>query len=588
MKTRKTVFLALFALAISCGLIFYGCDLLFPPEPTPPTPSAIDFTVSANNNSNGSTESLSIGFTDDVTGLSQTDIRLEPSNVVMGALTGSGRSYKLAISFTEATLANNYDCKVTINRTGVTTAIKNATVTNTQGKAAYTVATDPVVGGKSKLKISLTKDVPSLARDNISVTGSATVATGATLGGSGKERTLDLAVTAIGSITVTITNQDVDPNAKTHPLADGTTATPPATIPATKVIIINYDSKYSPALKETTTKDNYQVGYKVEIGYPRKFKAVYIPTHSNSTVAWSVLDTSIAEVDTSGVVTGKRSGWTKLMAKTNDSGVGDFLDIQVVELQPPTSMKVNIMGSASYGGWNHYRQDITINPSGTVSLFYGDRDYKLKTTLIDASGNMINEQTVEALSNSSTFFTISRAPEENTESGVPGYIFTLTPKAVTTAVQKVTFQSAYKPSVNIDFEFTVTHSAPNSFDAIADITYYNASDEKLSGPKFPSANDNFITMVIESKVPIKAGSISVTAVGASNSDYIAISAPITSHKLYVAGKTDVFTLTKKNKINSNDWNGTGSVATVTVKVKDAMGVEKTKDVAVKGHANTSL
>ena len=587
MKTRKTVFLALFALVISCGLVFFGCDIFNPSDPTP-TPSAITFTVTAKTPSGQNTASLDIKFSAAVADLAVGDITLsDTTNVEKGSLTGGGTDWNLGITVKSPYAGPVSNVTVKINKSGVSSSsqtIGGGGIVNNESVASFTATADPVVNKATTLKITLSKEVTITSANEITITNGTTgKATKGALGGSKTAYTLQLTDVTTGDITVKITNAQVETNAKTVNLASETTPTQPGpAIPATSISIVNDDPKYSKAVIGTASGSTVSNG--VEIGFDRKFRAQLLPVNATSDVDWDSLDSSIATVSSTGLVKGIKPGSTQIMAKARDSGIGTMLEINVVAKLDPVTMKVELMGSASSGGWISSQGTISATVStGAISsdikLLYGDRAYKLKTSLEDNTNNRINEQTVLLTPKTSSFFEISGPePETGKDNDVSAWIFTLTPKTetLTNPPQKIEFQSAYKLDLKATLDVTVTYTQQTTATGVMTIEYYDSNSQRQAGgPEFSSTNKT-IYMVVESKVPTAAsGAFSVSAFDATSGDWITIT-PDNTHAFNVAGKKAVYKLTMKKE---SDWSGTNPNPFPKLKatVKDIKGLSVSDD-----------
>jgi len=298
MKTRKTVFLALFALAIGSGLVFFGCDLLFPPEPTP---NAITFRVTAYTPNGQNTESLDIKFSAEVAELTAGDITLALSNaayVEKGNLIGSGTDWKLGITV-KSPFAGPIDCKVTVAKSGVTPtaqSVEGGGIVNNLSKADYDVTSsrvDPATGA-AKLTIVPTKAVTISVGEItlINDTGTATKGTLTPPASGSRSYVLDVSVTKPGKIKVRINNNaQVNDAEKTVELE--TAPTPGTGVLVSRITIRDNGLAYSDIINERY----------VERGYPKQLTAVIHPENAEiTTLRWESADPDIVTVNEKGVV----------------------------------------------------------------------------------------------------------------------------------------------------------------------------------------------------------------------------------------------------------------------------------------------
>jgi hypothetical protein len=187
-----------------------------------PVPTAATLSgVTANGGATESTSKLTLTFDKVITGLTASHITVTPSAtggaaVTVGALTGDGPSYDLAI--TAVTTAGNVDVAVggvpnyTISgspKTGI--EVIKYVAPSAVNVALSTVAADGTAGTTTSTKLTLTFDkaVTGLAASHITVTSSATngaTVTKGALTGSGTSWDLAINVAAAGNVDVTVVN----------------------------------------------------------------------------------------------------------------------------------------------------------------------------------------------------------------------------------------------------------------------------------------------------------------------------------------------------------------------------------------------
>jgi hypothetical protein len=395
MKTRKTAFLALIALAISGGLIFYGCDWIFQDEPTP---TDITFTVTANTPTDKNTESLDIRFSEAVTGLTTNDISLSASNVTKGSLSGSGANYNLTV--TVSGFGGSYPCTVTVHKTGVTSSAQSVGggVINNEGKANFSLnPVGNVNNGSAKVAITLTKDV-TLNTDQITITdGQGTPSGLTTVNNSKKSYELTLAGAKAGTIKIKIENSQVTNEERDVTLESASIPTP-GTIPITSINI-----------RDVSNADKVYVGaeWEVEIGKPKQLEAIIAPTDaSNRILTWDSVNKDIAKVDSTGLVTGLAEGTAFIIVTSNDgSGIGKITPVYVKKRVFPDEISLNLVDTKTETNTKYHTATTvtkgtaiegtnnTKNLNWTLgNNFYVGDEYTIETEL--KLSNRINDQSV--------------------------------------------------------------------------------------------------------------------------------------------------------------------------------------------------
>ena len=208
----KKLWLVFSTLLLIGGLVFMGC-----PGETEDTPETgtITWALSQDGTEDGegvgtkTTTEITITFSRDVTGLRGQDVTLSTGNVTQGALSGSGKVWKVAV-----TVQNPGNVSVEIGKEGIETGPKTIRVIKegTTAPITYEAVADGTAGTTTSTKITFTfdKDVTGLVADDITITPAGTVTKGA-LTGSGKIWTLALsAVNQEGDVTVKITKEGID------------------------------------------------------------------------------------------------------------------------------------------------------------------------------------------------------------------------------------------------------------------------------------------------------------------------------------------------------------------------------------------
>jgi len=496
MKTGKNVFLALFALIIGSGMVFFGCDLF---SPSSPEQNDITFDVTANNlTGTKNSDKLTINFSAEVTGLTKDDITLNnPGNpgegntiaVQKGNLTGSGKTWYLDITVTNG-FAGNYSCPFSIKKDGISAGSKNVTIRNNEGQADYTLSSTKVENGASTLTITLTKDVSNLTASQINITETGATVTKGNITGGPKEYVLPLTGVTAGTITVKISNSDVNTATKSHEL--GTEDKPLPAKPTESITIIPDSPNYSDAVGD----------YVVEWGSPRKYTVWVTPSTASKDVLWEVLDSSIAEISQDGTVKAKsRTGGTLLTAKAKDgSGVGGSVSVTMANRIDPTTLSFDSESNLSDGGYNNSPIDTT---KKIVTLYVGDKEVKLFTSLKDGNSSMVNAQDVVIspypITSSNFKLTPQYGTDEATAQGVKRKQFILSPVNVTgSSSVKINFASDYKPSVKEVLTVKVDVKKVSS----PTVLYYNGNTSLAKGD-YKETSGKAIKVAIEPDAPYK-------------------------------------------------------------------------------------
>jgi len=456
MKTRKTVFFALFALVMFGALIIFGCD------PSTPTPADITFTVDANTPSDAeNTKSLDIKFSAAVSGLTLGNVSLTSSYVQKDSLTPNGQGYSLGITVTSP-YAGPVTCMVTISKDGVSpssVSIGTGGVVNNESPANYTVSSTKVTDNKTDLTFTLTKAVTLTASD-ITLTPS-TLQKGAIESAGTNSWKLGVSNAVPGAtITIKITNTNVKNDETSHTLSADTEEPPPnGGILVYEVKIANYEANYSTLGKlgsEQTTDGVYKA---VEILSPRRFKADIFPlTATIQGVTWDSVDSSVATVDQNGVVTGIKVGKTYITAKSKDgSGKGDQLEVEVIDFIKPATLEIKTSGT----DYNKAAVTSSGNAMNNVELWLGDSPMWFTTNL--KNNGSTNDQSVVYPTVPSNIILKTTSEKKADASATPDNPivalgqFSLEPKTETGANPiKFTLKSAYNPaSAYVDFTVNV-------------------------------------------------------------------------------------------------------------------------------------
>jgi hypothetical protein len=449
MKTKKTVYLALFALVICCALITFGCD-----DPAP-TPTETNFSVTVNTPSGGNSDRLEFTFSSAVTGLTKDMINITPGSgkvasgsleVTKGNLIGSDTKWSLSITVGDG-FADTYSCSVSISKPGVTSSSQNKEIIKNTGTVDFQVIASKVKNNSSDLTIKLSKNV-DLSDSNIIIKdGSGNTVDKTTLLRTDNQGEYKLTITGVAvdmKISVSIEKEGVTTTAKSFDLGEEPTTTEPQNPkPADTITIMQDDSvPYS----------TIQAAYQIENGYPKKFKAVITPETANQEVEWSIEDTSIATVDKkTGLVTPKYNvtGETRIIAKATDSsGKGTSSKIEVVSRVYPTKIKIEIGSNTAAGGYNNKSKSLAELNGGneSIGLILGDIGLKFIVGLY-SEDKLTNDQSILPSSYTSTKFTLSSVyPEPAPPKGaIPRRQYTLTPLAESTEFETINIRSDYRP-----------------------------------------------------------------------------------------------------------------------------------------------
>jgi uncharacterized repeat protein (TIGR02543 family) len=172
------------------------------------TPAEITYTVAANGDAGTATSVLTFTFSAAVTGLRADHISLVNGTgaVTKGALTGSGKSWALAVTVTTAG-----NITTAIAKDGIEAAEKTLTVYKAPD-IAYTVTADGDADTTTTvLTFAFNKEVTGLTANEIVVAG---VAKGGLVKGSGNTWTLAVTVTTAGNFTVAIVKNGIEAGQK--------------------------------------------------------------------------------------------------------------------------------------------------------------------------------------------------------------------------------------------------------------------------------------------------------------------------------------------------------------------------------------
>ncbi|GHU42845.1 hypothetical protein FACS1894190_12650 [Spirochaetia bacterium] len=189
------------------------------PEPTPsptststpaPPPAPITYTAAVDGSATATSTKIDFTFSAVVTGLTANDITIGGSTgaATKGALTGSGTSYSLAITTTEAGAAT-----MSINFSGIEGGTKNI---NLYRYVTYTTAANGgATSTSTRIDFTFSAVVTGLTANDITIGGSPGAATKGALSGSGNYWILDITVGTAGAATVTINKTGIENTAKT-------------------------------------------------------------------------------------------------------------------------------------------------------------------------------------------------------------------------------------------------------------------------------------------------------------------------------------------------------------------------------------
>jgi hypothetical protein len=196
------------------------------------------------------------------------------------------------------------------------------------------------------------------------------------------------------------------------------------------------------------------------IGEKVQLKATVLPTSAeDKSVTWKSSDTSVATVDTAGLVKAKSVGYTTITVTTNDGDKKAYCGIFVY--QPVADLKITLSPeSAAYTG-KEIKPTVTVK-CGTTTLEQ-DKDYKVKYS------KNINAGTATVKITGKGYYTGSVK--------VP---FTITKAANTVTVKKTSY--SYKQSkLTAAKTFTISVSK-----AIGNVTFTRDSNAKKAGIKVSS------------------------------------------------------------------------------------------------------
>jgi len=558
MKTRKTAFLVLFALVMSGALVIFGCD-----DPAPP-PSKITFTVKANTPSGENTNRLEISFSEEVAELKANDITITSDVATRGSLSGGPQNYMLSITVADV-FAGTYPCSVSINKTGIDSSPQAVTIINNKGKADFRVDTTEVKEAKATLTIKLTKAV-DLTANNITLSDGTGKAVKGNLTGSGMEYTLPVTGVVVGTISVKIEHDEVNPSSKSLTLSDTPSTTDPdpgtgggPTKPADQVRIDPYPGyPYSSVISND---------FDVENGYPRRYKASITPTTARQDVLWETLDSSIATVDKDGIVTPKKTGKTVLTAKATDgSGIGTYKEITVIDRKYPKSVwLISMGGNTAAGGYNNDTR--TIGNNSTITLYIGDKALWF-TAALKIDDDLTNDQSLADVLPMPLKFTLASTYEtDHPKSYDQRKQFSLTAGLESTS-ERIRFKSDYSPYFTYaDFNVSIallpitTPKITYYKDVVTDNTYgVNMITGTTSGMTFDVTAGKPIYVAIESLVPYS----NITMKGSSTLDS-------SSSNTIMNGKVRQFQV-KIHDINLGDFSGSISLASLEYSIAYPSGV----------------
>jgi hypothetical protein len=167
-------------------------------------------TYSARASGSGSTAKINLNFDAAVSGLKADDITFDatPAGVAtVGALTGSGKKWSLAVNVTADAAA-----AVSISKAGIEDGTKGVTLRRYPSNGiTYTALAD---GGpattSTKIDFEFDEDVQGLTIDDIMVGEMGALASKTGLTGSGKNWTLEITVTKAGAAGISVTKEGID------------------------------------------------------------------------------------------------------------------------------------------------------------------------------------------------------------------------------------------------------------------------------------------------------------------------------------------------------------------------------------------
>jgi len=572
MKTRKNAFLALIALALSGGMIFFGCEL-FQPEPTP---NAITFKVTAYTPSGQNTESLDIKFSAEVEELKASDITLTLSNptyVEKGNLTGSGTDWKLDI-MVKSPFAGTIDCKVTVSKSGVNStaqSVEGGGIVNNVSKADYDVTSSGVDPSTNTAKLTIvpTKAVTIYASEItlINDTGTANIVTFTPPPSGSKSYVLDVSVTKPGKIKVKISNNaQVNDAEKEVELAIGA-PTPGTGVLVSKITIWDEKLAYSTLVDEN----------QVEKDYPKQLSVVIHPSDAAiKTVKWESLDPDIVTVNEKGVISAGPNKQkrpydnelkTTIYAKSTDgSEVTGEIEITVVDTKEPTEVKIDQVTSDSEPDYA-----IKLETNNMLTNFYmGNKETILTVYLAD--GEATNDQSMQkpTVSNESNLTLVTVTPLndlQDTKNSVPYKQFKIKPADYKADLNgkkgTITFSSTSDITVTTSIEFTLTYKEVSDFgegENKSTISFTDESGEEITGTDFDFKDNSTIIVTVTPDAPYPNNGITFTH------------SP--NNKVYISN------------YGNNQWKITNrslssETVTISCNVKDVRGKEVTKTFTVK-------
>jgi len=239
-----------------------------------------------------------------------------------------------------------------------------------------------------------------------------------------------------------------------------------------------------------------------------------VGTASDSKVKYSIADTSIATVNASGTVKGKKVGYTDLTIKSNDGKVVRTVGVDVVEAEvksianADTTLKKNTVNLVTNDN-SKYTLDLTVKDTGDKSI--GDRSVlafkssNTKVATVDANG------VITAVANGTAKVTVTPALGNK----VGKKVLTFTVK-VTTKVDSITFTKAGNPfeilanNAKFDLGAKVNAAASNQKIKYAISNVKDAEGKDVVGSKNVKKYITVKNGVVQSKLPCTA-TITATA-----------------------------------------------------------------------------
>jgi len=574
--------------------MFYGCDLIFQTEPT----DLIGFTVTASTPPEGeNTESLAISFSAPVTGLTANNITISEasgSEVQRGNLRGSGQAYTLDITVTG--FGGPVTCSLAISKEGVSpSAYKVSGIVNNKGLANFSLnRVSDVADGQAKLGITFTKDV-TLSAEQISIT-SANATRGELTSVSNSKKNYELTVTGASADTtvkIKIENSQVTGEERELKL-EAATPNPPSQQDK-KIdsisIILDKSQYYSNLLDDGTNSTT--IG--VETDFPRTFTTNVIPASLNpATVNWLSFDKSVATVKSaSGTTTQVEGIWpgkqAVIAAQSPDGSVGKSLPLNVVGRIKPDTLEVTVM--ADFLTSASVIETSMGTKAASITLYRGDNSAKIETVLKGKNGSKTglrtNDQDIFINGPASTKISIdkngTRADYDPDLGDVPGWIYKLTPKEETNAVN-VTIQPDYNDTLGVVLNISVEYkqisdagwTVRNVYkkDKVTSATLGTGNTGNTPKIKFDASDKNdTIYLVFSSQFPI--GTITIANnQGAADpaQNYVSWAGPLAES----TGKERWYSVTRLAKF-SDDGGLVDLIATAT-DVKDST---KTATIPIK-------